>query len=178
MDLYQLFISYVDFTHRLYDIVNSLPYISKKRPLMKQMGEMHERVNEARNYYQHMRGDLSEGKAMDFPILGGVSWVHNEFNYVTIPNHTSANCSVMGIPWDRQENRWACKYQLTVKGKIIHIDTLHAFSRELFTWVHGGIRFSTPQTLGWGNTTSMRAAVVRGPLAQMDDPRTQNRTQG
>ena len=67
-------ISLIDFLHRYGALADALPLVPKRaKPLAKLRTTLVD-VEVARNYLQHIRGDLSTNAGISYPVLGAVMW--------------------------------------------------------------------------------------------------------
>ena len=95
-------ISLVDFLHRYGALVDALPLISKRDPAMAKLRAALSDVEAARNYLQHIRGDLVTDAGITYPVLGSVMWSSGIDSYaLQFSQTTEANIQVRTrrSPW-------------------------------------------------------------------------------
>lgn len=134
-EIYIAALGLIDYFHRFNEIVSAMPLIRNDQRELKRLGEFIAPVKECRNYLQHMRGDLMTNDAITYPVLGAISWIEKNRNYVLLSNQATQNFSTPGIAYDRFEKRYVCKYLLVVGGHEIQIDTVFSEVRLFWEWL-------------------------------------------
>lgn len=146
----------IDYFHRFHQIVSALTPIRKDRPELKALINAIGPVTQCRNYLQHMRGDLLKGDPIN-PILGAISWIHEDRNYVLLSNQPTQNFSSPGIVYDSLEGSYLCKYQLAMGGHEIRIDTVYNEVKSFWEWLNKSFRIEPPsiKEYSWGKPMIM-----------------------
>jgi len=135
IELYVSTLSFVDYLHRFYEIICGMPLLRKDLPELKKLGDAFLPVEECRNYLQHMREDLMANAPLKYPILGAISWIHEQRNYMLLSNQPTQNYDAPGIVYDRLAGTFVCKYQLVVGGHNIQLDTVYGHAKSFWTWL-------------------------------------------
>ena len=145
----------IDYFHRFHEIVSAMPLIRKDMPELKKLGEALSPVTECRNYLQHMRGDLMTNDPIGYPILGAISWIHEGRNHILFSNQATPSCSAPAIAYDQSEEKYICKYLLTVGGHEIQIDTVYTEVKSFWRWIEkvAVIEPSQIKDYTWGKPT-------------------------
>ena len=133
--LYISVLGLIDYFHRFYQIILAMPLLNKDLPQVKKLEKLITPVKDCRNYLQHMRGDLSKNEPITYPILGGISWIHDSINVTLLSQQTTAQFSVPGIAYDRLLGKYVCEYQLSVGGYEIQIDTVYSGIKSFWSWL-------------------------------------------
>jgi hypothetical protein len=76
----------VDMCHRVRGLIQETPSVSKREPVIKVFFLATDKVEELRNYVQHLRSEIPKRPIPSTPIWGVVSWV---------PTHDQATCYSM-----------------------------------------------------------------------------------
>lgn len=125
----------VDYFHRFHEIVCAMPLLRKDLPELKKLGDALIPVQNCRNYLQHMHNDLMSNNAINYPILGAISWIHEGRNYILFSNQATENHGAPGIVYDSFSQNYICKYQLTVGGHEIHLDVVYSQVKSFWAWL-------------------------------------------
>jgi hypothetical protein len=163
IELYIAALGLIDYFHRFYEIVSAMPLIRKDQLELKKLGEALAPVTECRNYLQHMRGDLMSNDFIKYPILGAISWIHEGRNYILFSNQPTQSFSAPGIVYDRLEDKYICKYMLTVGGHEIKIDTVYTEIKSFWRWMEkvAVIEPSQIKDYTWGKPTIIYSEVTK-----------------
>lgn len=148
--------SFVDFAHRFGTLVDSIPLIKKNAPQIKQLRNTLKVVVEARNHLQHLRGDLSANKDIDFPILGYLQWSDNKMNYI-IAFTQSASFDIIGMSYDINNKEWEDGFEYHVNGKKINLGKILEEMRKSYDFITSQVECSDPSILklAWGKTQTL-----------------------
>jgi hypothetical protein len=125
----------VDYLHRFYEIVRAMPLLRKDQRELKKLKEALIPVRNCRNYLQHMHDDLMSNDSINYPILGAISWIHEDRNYNLFSDQATESYSVPGIAYDRFSEKYICKYQLTVGGHEIQLDVVYTQVKSFWIWL-------------------------------------------
>lgn len=134
-EIYISALGLIDYFHRFHEIVSAMTLIRKDQAELKGLARALAPVKECRNYLQHMRGDLNKNQTINYPILGGITWIHDSRNYILFSNQPTQNYSLPSIVYDTVENKYLCKYQLVVGGHQIPIDTVYTEIKVFWKWL-------------------------------------------
>lgn len=99
-EIYITALGLIDYFHRFHEIISAMTLIRKDQPELRKLKSVLKPVKDCRNYLQHMRGDLMKNDYIDYPILGAVSWVHNDRSYTLFSSQPTQSVSVPGIVYD------------------------------------------------------------------------------
>ncbi len=165
IELYIVFLSLVDYLHRFHEIVSAMPLLRKDSPELKRLAQCFVRVEEIRNYLQHMREDLMGNGPLKFPILGGISWIRGTKNYMLLPDQPTQMYDVPGIAFDRLEKRYVCRYQLSIGGHDLQLDTAYEEAKRFWRWLEGISVIQPPQIkeFAWGKPWIVHSEFVTRP---------------
>ncbi len=170
IELYISVLSFVDYLHRFHEIVSAMPLLRKDAPELKRLSQFFVRVEEIRNYLQHMRGDLMANGPLKFPILGGISWIRGTKNYMLLSNQPIQTYDAPGIAFDRLEKRYVCRYQLCIGGHELQLDTAFEEAKKFWKWLEG-ISVIQPlqiKEFTWGKPLIVHSEFVTRPNLQLE----------
>ncbi len=147
----------IDYFHRFHEIVSALPLIRKDQPELQELRRVLEPVKDCRNYLQHMRNDLMKGESIGYPILGAISWLHEDRSYTLLSNQPTHGISQHGIVYDLFEGKYICKYQLVVGGHEVRIDTVYNEIKSFWAWLEKSVVIQPPSVkdYAWGKPMIM-----------------------
>ena len=156
-------VALVDFAHRFGSIVDALPLISKKALPIRELHLALRVVVNARNYLQHLRGDLSSNNEIRYPILGVLSWSRNDACY-TVHFGQSSETDFYSMAFDLQNSRWTAKYQFTIKSYVMDLEAIVKAMNETYSWFVTIVNASDPALLqlNWGQTQSFALRIKHG----------------
>lgn len=156
-------LGFVDFAHRFGELVEQLPFLNAKEPEPRELREVLGSIEVARNHLQHMRGDLSTNEKIDYPLLGTLSWSHDDISFtihLSQPSPSTAASMAFDI-----NGRWVSRIQLNLKNIILDFDKIMKAMQRTYSWIVTKVRFSDPMIadLKWGapNAFWMKIAVNR-----------------
>lgn len=117
--------SFVDLVHRIREIAQAMPGLSKKDAELLRFLKATDLAGEYRNYIQHLRSELLKRDIDKFPVWGSLAWVDMED-----PNccHTIMlgarleGTGYVGCVFDNFEKRWVSSVSLSVREKSFHFD--------------------------------------------------------
>jgi len=113
--VYELAFSIVDNIVRYEKIASILPRFSQNSYEFKLFLSRLKGMKELRNLLQHINSDIDT--EFESPILGGVTWVRNDVNYMAAFNDLGEKRSVPGLVYDTQENRFTKDFCYVHNGK-------------------------------------------------------------
>jgi len=142
--LYIYVVSFIDFSFRYRQLLDSLPHLNKKEQEIKKFFSEFSSLKDIRNYLQHIRGDLVGNDVVDYPILGSVTWIYNGSLYSTTLNQKCNKFSTYGIPFDLKEGCYVHEIEYGVKNMVVSIDMLHKRCNEIYDTVKMKYNFSDP----------------------------------
>ncbi len=150
--LYSGIFSIIDFAHRFIQIIDSMPLLSKKQSEVKKLYEDTRGVVLCRNYVQHIRNHLSKTESINFPILGSISWIHKNKNYVLFPTQLTERYEMAGIAYDLKEMKYVCNYQFTIGTQTIALDPLYNAMKVFWGWLSGVAHITPTEVMNyeWG----------------------------
>jgi hypothetical protein len=156
-ELYISALGLIDYFHRFHEIISAMTLIRKDRSELKKLKNALEPVKACRNYLQHMRGDLMKSDPIKYPILGAISWVHEDKNYMLFSNQPTQGVSLPGIVYDTFTGKYVFKYLLIVGGHEIRIDTIYAEVKSFWEWLEKAVVIKPPyiKEYVWGNPMIM-----------------------
>jgi hypothetical protein len=133
-ELYLDIFSFIDFSHRFLQIIDSMPLLSKKRKEVRKLNSTTSSIKDCRNYLQHLRGELNNEEIIEYPILGSISWIRNKRNYILLPTQATEKHSSAGITYDTHNHIYVCNYQFTVGNHELKIDKIYEELKEFWNW--------------------------------------------
>jgi hypothetical protein len=154
-------VTLVDFAHRFAQLIDALPYVNKRAPHVRALGEQIAAVEEARHHLQHLRGDLGGTAPINYPILGAVGWVNGLDAFLV--SFSQAGAEQFSPVFDRFEGRYVRQLEYSVRDKIVDIDGAHAAMHRVFDWIAASIQ-TTPEDfkqLKWASTFAGHFRVHR-----------------
>ena len=155
IEIYIAALGLIGFFHRLHEIVSAMPLIRNDQQELRSLRKSLKPVKECRNYLQHMRGDLMKNEPISHPILGAISWIHENRNYILFSNQATQDFRTPGITYDRFEEKYICKYLLIVGGHEIQIDTVYTEIKLFWAWLEKAVVIKPSQIKDyvWGKPT-------------------------
>lgn len=146
--------SFVDTVHRIREISQALPGLSKKQRELSTFIEATKLSEEYRHYIQHLRSELSKEEVNPFPVWGSLSWVDpddSSKSYVIFIGARIKTTSYTGSVYDTHKRKWVSKVSLGIAGKTYNFDPIYdackTFSDFIFPWMLStykpGIRLET-----------------------------------
>lgn len=149
----------VDFGYRFGQLVDALPLLNKKSPELRAMSSALAPAEAARHYLQHMRGDLSDGKAIDYPILGSLAWARGSDCHSL--SFSQIGASVPTLVWDREAERYVSDVEYFVKNVHVRPREMGEVMHRTYDWIASMFKF-TPSDGGdlkWGKTSAYVISV-------------------
>lgn len=141
----------IDYGYRAFQLLDALPHYSKKSQGFRSLRERSQQLEKCRHYLQHTRGDLQGGAVVDFPLLGSLSWIHNETCYAMALSQITGQYTFGTVAYDTWNHRWVWKVMISCKDHNVYpeeilslIDSCIDEVRELVTmekdpYIRGGI---------------------------------------
>jgi len=157
-------VSFVDFAHRFGGLVQGMPLISKSAPEVKRLMRALRPVETARNYLQHMRGDLSSNEEVSYPALGSLRWVNGGRSYFVFLAQ-SGGATAPSMVFDVRQGVWISALQYEVKNTTVDIDSVMQEMRAAFDWITSRCQFSDPSfaELSWGQIQAIGLQFTLNP---------------
>jgi hypothetical protein len=156
-------ISLVDFLHRFGALADALPLVTKRSTEMKRLQGALVEVEIARNYLQHIRGDLSTNAGVTYPVLGSVLWSRSGSSYalqfsqaIEATLLTRHHFSKLGFP---------TRLQFRCKETVVDFDKAIEVANETYDWIKSQMTSNEPLffDLKWGNTLVFKVAPSEPP---------------
>ncbi len=119
--------SFVDVLHRIREIAQAMPGLSKKDKELVVFLEATKLAEEYRHYIQHLRSELSKPEIDPFPVWGSLSWVdptNMSKTYSVIFGAQISGTSYSGCVFDTVERKWVSKVCLGVRHKSFNFDPI------------------------------------------------------
>jgi hypothetical protein len=145
--------SFVDSVHRIRDVSQSIPGLSRKNDQLRDFLDATRLVEEYRHYIQHLRGELKSSPPSPHPVWGSLSWVDNRDASVV---HTAVIGSIgrdvqyASCVFDTRERRWTSLVTLGVGDTAMSIDEVdracEEFEQFVIPWLisHSAIPLAVP----------------------------------
>ena len=153
--LYITALGLIDYFHRFHEIVSAMPLIRKDQPELKNLTKALTPVRECRNYLQHMRNDLMKNDPITYPILGAISWIDKDRNYILFSSQATPRVETPNILYGQFLGEYVCKYLLIIGGHEIQIDTTYTAVKSFWAWLEKVSVIQPPQIkdYSWGEAT-------------------------
>ena len=149
--VYELTFSIVDNIVRYEKIASKLPRFNQKSDEFKLFSSRLNGMKELRNLLQHINSDID--KEFESPILGGVTWVSKDVNYLAAFNDLGEKRSIPCLTYNTTENRFTKDFCFVHNGKYYDLSmAIHGYRdyQNLVRWVsrtsYGGL--VVPRTVG------------------------------
>lgn len=133
--------SFVDVVHRIREIAQALPGLSRKKRALVQFLSATCLAEDFRHYIQHLRGELSKKEINPFPVWGSLAWVDPTDSTCTNTVFIGAQLEGTGVSscvFDTVERRWVSNVCLSVAGKSLNIDPIYkaciTFRKFVIPW--------------------------------------------
>jgi hypothetical protein len=134
--------SFVDLVHRIREIAQALPGLSKKTPELVSFLDATKLAEDYRHYVQHLRGELSKRDVNPFPVWGSLSWVDSEDKSSSHTVFIGAQLKGTGVTscvYDTLERRWVSLVCLGIAGSSFNFDPIYTvcarFRDFVIPWV-------------------------------------------
>ncbi|OGS00003.1 MAG: hypothetical protein A2V88_11320 [Elusimicrobia bacterium RBG_16_66_12] len=117
--------SFVDLVHRIREIAQALPGLSKKDANLMEFLAASALAEDFRHYIQHLRKELSKREVDKFPVWGSLAWVDKADPaccHTVMLGARLENASYASAVFDRFEKRWVSKVSLSIGGRSFHFD--------------------------------------------------------
>lgn len=151
---------FVDFAFRFHSLIKSLHLVRSDAPQLKRLSAALAPVETARHHLQHLQGktDLSSDQAIEYPLLGSISWVRNNSNYSMCINGPVVMASFESISYDRQEQKWMAQHEYVVKDAVIDLDLTLLEMHKAYQWIAKAIVCSDPRVaeLKWSGAVAIK----------------------
>lgn len=151
----------VDFAYRFGQLVDALPLLNKKSPELRALRSALAPAETARHYLQHMRGDLNNGNAIDYPILGSLSWARGADCHTL--SFSQAGANIPTLVWDREAGSFVADLEYFVKDVHVRPREMSDSMHRTFEWIASKFQF-TPSDGGelkWGKTSAYVISVSK-----------------
>lgn len=136
--VYELAFSLVDNIVRYQKIASTLPRFSQKSDEFKLFAKRLSGMKELRNLLQHINGDIDT--EFESPILGGVTWVKGDTNYIVAFNDLGVKRSLPSIVFDTQEMAFTKEFCYVHNGKYYDLALAIKGYREYQKYVEAKCR--------------------------------------
>ncbi|MCD4812964.1 hypothetical protein K8S19_04665 [bacterium] len=102
------------------------------------------------------------GGDISYPILGTIAWIHEGHNYCLFSNQPTVSCGAPGIVYDRLDQKYICKYQITVGEHEIKLDVVYDQVKLFWEWLVNISEINPPQIkeYTWGKPTIICAQLI------------------
>ena len=120
--------SLVDVVHRIREVAQALPGLSKKDTELVAFLEATKLAEEFRHYIQHLRSELSKKAVNPFPVWGSLAWVdpvNPASSYLVVIGAQVSGTSYTGCVFDIVARKWVSKVCLGVNGKSFNFDPIY-----------------------------------------------------
>ena len=148
-------ISLIDFLHRYGALADALPLVPKRaKPLAKLRTTLVD-VEVARNYLQHIRGDLSTNAGISYPVLGAVMWSTGPDAYnLQFSQAIEANLQAVFEVDRRGPLGPQSRLRFRCKDTIVKLDDAIAEVDNSYAWINDQVKSDDPafSELKWGET--------------------------
>jgi hypothetical protein len=146
--------SFVDILHRIREIAQAMPGLSKKDIELVKFLKATKLTEEYRHYIQHLRSELSKKEINPFPVWGSLSWVDPKdisSTYLVMIGAQISGTSYSGCVYDTVERKWVSKVCLGIRGWSFNFDPIFKacdlFHDYIISWALStykpGIRITT-----------------------------------
>jgi len=154
-------LGFIDFAFRFKSLMDALPLVSAKHPQMIRLMSALASVESARHHLQHLRGELSTNDAIEYPILGSISWVTNNAVYSMCLGTPIGTARFASISYDRENRQWTAAHLYAVRDAVVDTDMVIEEMRKAFNWLASAIFPPEPslQELKWGATIVLKMAM-------------------
>jgi hypothetical protein len=133
----------VDTAHRLRQLVDQMPGISKKDPSIQLFLRGTRIAEDLRNYVQHLRGEMDNLVALELPVWGTLSWRSAakpegaQFGHIIIPGTFYQGLIMHGPTYglDRRIAKEVERIELAAGGHCIIIDEVVSKIKGFGSWV-------------------------------------------
>lgn len=134
--------SIVDMCNRIRDLVQSTPSLSPKHPSIQVFIRATTKVDELRNYVQHLQSEIPQIPSQSYPLWGSISWVsasNSRKCFTIVAGSLLTGVNAPGCSWDTVDKRFSSHLELfahTLNVDLILIaEKLRALKAHLKTWV-------------------------------------------
>jgi hypothetical protein len=120
--------SFVDVVHRIREVAQALPGLSKKDKELVAFLDAPALAEEFRHSIQHLRSELSKKDVNPFPVWGSLAWVdptNPARSYLVVIGARINGTSYTGCVFDMVERKWVSKVCLGVSGKSFNFDPIY-----------------------------------------------------
>jgi hypothetical protein len=120
--------SFVDVVHRIREIAQALPGLSKKNKELVAFLDATSLAEEFRHYIQHLRSELSKKDVNPFPVWGSLAWIDPDnpaCSYLVVIGARISGTSYTGCVFDTVQGKWVSKVCLGVAGKSFNFDPIY-----------------------------------------------------
>ena len=130
--------SFVDTVHRIREVAQASPGLSKKAPEVRLFLDATSIAEKFRHYIQHLRSELSKSPGNLFPVWGSLSWVDDEdsqLTYIALAGAQLGNISYSGCVFDTHNRDWVSKVALSVDDLSFNFDLIFEYCVEFRDFV-------------------------------------------
>ena len=120
--------SFVDVVHRIREIAQALPGLSKRNKELVTFLDRTNLAKEFRNYIQHLRRELSKKDVNPFPVWGSLAWVdpaNPDYSYLVFIGAQVNGTGFSGCVFNTVDRKWISSVCLSVGGKSFNFDPIY-----------------------------------------------------
>lgn len=164
--------SVVDSAHRVRQLVERIPIISRRDSYVRYFMDRTAPVEEMRHYVQHLAKEVGKSEDTSTPLWGAISWISSDdptkyFTLLTGSHHLK--CTLPGLVFDRFESRFVRQVELTAGKTSVDLADIVSNVKEMNDKLHhwsNSLRFSTGEIYNYAPsaTALFCAKVVQGEL--------------
>ena len=134
--------SIIDTTHRIREIAQSIPGLSKKNKILKNFLKSTSLAKEFRHYIQHLRRELSNNPPNNYPVFGSLSWIDKNDNskcHTIILGSQIGKQNYFSCIYDRINDKWLSNVCLSINNSTFNFDPIFdevmKFKKFILDWI-------------------------------------------
>ncbi|MFN7966185.1 MAG: hypothetical protein U0V87_10910 [Acidobacteriota bacterium] len=131
---------FIDALHRARQLSQLVPGLGRRHLELRRFLAETELAETYRHYIQHLRRELADESAHDFPVWGSISWADPEVLTLshtavigTVPPDVSVTMTSAVFDW--VENRWVSRVSLGIRGSVFNFDPLFQEAQKFENFV-------------------------------------------
>lgn len=125
----------IDYFHRFNQIILAMPLLNKQDHEVKELGKATKPAKDCRNYLQHMRNGLSKDDPIEYPVLGAISWIYEDRNYILLPSQPTTSFGAPGIAYDTLKKEYVHRFLLVIGGFEVRLDVIYMQIKTFWDWL-------------------------------------------